>query len=344
MSGPGELPLSIVICDDADPVAVATLSGVSRLVAVDAERLSEIPGMDPVVLLVWHTVSIDAEYLSRFKCLRVIIRMGVGYDNVDIEAAGKLGIAVSNIPNYGTEEVADAAMSHILNLYRRTLEMEKWTHKNHPLINAVQTSAVAQGVTRVRGQKLGLVGLGRIGVAVCNRAKPFGFDMSFYDPCLPAGVEKSHGIRRHYDFDELLAESDIVSFHCNLTAANKHMLNSQSIAKMKNGARLVNTARGGLIDETALVAALEQGKFASVALDVHEEEPYVRDQSALAKFTNVYCLPHLAWFSEQSLAEIWQIAVEEICRALKKNATCTDLRLCLNRDVMCPEAARRVWS
>ena len=326
----GESSLAVVICSYCDATSKEALSDRSDLVAVEPKDLDTIPDMNPTVIFVYHTVSLTGEFLTRCKSLKLVVRMGVGYDNIDVNAAGNLGIAVSNARYYGTEEVADSAMSHILNLYRQTLKLEAWTHQDTPLTNAPQTVEVARGAVRIRGQKLGLVGLGCIGDAVYQRAKAFGFEVSFFDPYVDKGREDDLTICRHESFEDLLKNSDIISFHCNLTDENHHMLNAKTIALMKAGSRVVNVSRGGLIDEQALAAALRSGQIGSAALDVHEVEPYVRRESPFYQVPNVYCLPHVAWYSEQSFADIWRIAVDEAKRALSPGATYHKLENCVN--------------
>ena len=152
----------------------------------------------------------------------------------------------------------------------------------------------------------------------------------FFDPYVDKGREDDLTICRHESFEDLLKNSDIISFHCNLTDENHHMLNAKTIALMKAGSRVVNVSRGGLIDEQALAAALRSGQIGSAALDVHEVEPYVRRESPFYQVPNVYCLPHVAWYSEQSLAEVWKISLAETRCAHTAGATHLDLMNCVN--------------
>ena len=177
-----------------------------------------------------------------------------------------------------------------------------------------------------------------------NRAKPFGFDISFFDPYLPSGAEKAHGVGRHWSLDDLLAESDIISFHCKLTDETHHMLNAESIAKCKPGVRIVNVSRGGLIDEAALVSALKDGRVGCAALDVHEVEPYLPSESAFSSCPNVYCLPHVAWYSDQSFDEIWETACEEVVRVVAPKASPKDLHNCVNARNLVQNDSRWQWS
>ncbi|ODM98096.1 C-terminal-binding protein [Orchesella cincta] len=176
-------------------------------------------------------------------------------------AAGEIGIAVCNVPGYGVEEVADTTMCLILNLYRRTYWLANMVRDGKKFTGPEQVREAAAGCARIRGDTLGIVGLGRIGSAVALRAKAFGFNVIFYDPYLPDGIEKSLGVTRVYTLQDLLFQSDCVSLHCTLNEHNHHLINEYTLKQMRPGAFLVNTARGGLVDEAALASALEKVEF-----------------------------------------------------------------------------------
>ncbi|GFY08152.1 c-terminal-binding protein [Trichonephila clavipes] len=229
---------------------------------------------EAVGALMWHTITLTKEDLDKFKALRIIVRIGSGVDNIDIKAAGELGIAVCNVPGYGVEEVADTTMCLILNLYRRTYWLANMVREGKKFQGPEQVREAAQGCARIRGDTLGIIGLGRVGTAVALRAKAFGFNVIFYDPYLPDGIEKSLGLTRVYTLQDLLFQSDCVSLHCTLNEHNHHVFNEFTIKQMRPGAFLVNTARGGLVDENALALALKDGRIRAAALDVHENEPY----------------------------------------------------------------------
>jgi len=239
---------------------------------------------------------------------KIIARAGTGYDNIDIAAAAEKSIPVTNVPDYGTEEVADSTICLILNLMRRT----------HHVCNCVKGGGYrwqdAFGATRNRGSILGIVGLGRIGTAVALRAKTFGFDVVFFDPFLPDGVDKSLGIRRAETLTELLKESKIVSLNCALTDENKYMIDEEAFKAMRQDAYLVNTARGGLVKESALIAALEAGEIAGAAIDVLENEPNITPK--LRDIPNLYLTAHTAFYSDQSFVELRQKCAMEVKRAL----------------------------
>ena len=179
-----------------------------------------------------------------------------------------------NIPDYGTEEVADTALALILGLFRGTLATSARLAAGDAVQGADAIAACAgASVRRVRGATLGLVGLGRIGTATAVRAKAFGFDVVFYDPYRDDGADKALGIRRAASLGELAAESTCLSLHCNCDASTAGLVDAALLAQLPPGALLVNTARGELVDETALAAALRSGHLAAAALDVHAWSP-----------------------------------------------------------------------
>ncbi len=277
------------------------------------------------VVAVWHTIAVDAALLGLLERCRVIVRMGVGYNNVDIAAAGALGIPVVNIPDYGTEEVADSALSLILGLYRGTLSAAERLSRGESMRGADAIAAAVPYIRRVRGSTLGLVGLGRIGTAVALRAKACGFDVSFHDPYREDGADKALGIRRERSLAALLRSSACVSLHCNCAAAGsdasasraapERLIDADALALMPRGALLVNTARGELVDEEALADALCSGHVAAAALDVHAIEPYARGRGPLGAAPNLFCTPHLAWYSPEAREEMRRKGAEAARRA-----------------------------
>jgi C-terminal binding protein len=244
----------------------------------------------------------------------------MGYDNVDIKYCGENGIVVSNVPDYGTEEVADAAMSLILCLLRNTFKLGVQT-----TVNGIWPGQSGmKGARRVRGMTLGIVGFGRIGKCTTIRAKAFGMNVTFYDPYVEHGIDKSFNVKRMSSLDELLAESDVVSVHCLLTPETKHLINVDNIFKMKKDALLVNTARGPIVEEKAVVNALQNGHLAGVGLDVLEIEPY---QKNLMYLENLIITPHSAFYSEEGYVEMREKAAIELNRILKKEKEC----YCVNK-------------
>lgn len=325
----------IALLDGRDcSVEMPILKDVATVAFCDAQSTSEIHEKvlnEAVGALMWHSITLTKEDLEKFKSLRVIVRIGSGFDNVDVKAAGEFGIAVCNVPGYGVEEVADSTICLILNLYRRTYWLANMIREGKKVSGPESLREAAAGSARIRGDTLGIVGLGRVGQAVALRAKVFGFNVIFYDPYLPDGVEKSLGITRVYTLQDLLFQSDCVTLHCNLNEHNHHLINDYTIKQMRPGAFLVNTARGGLVDEHALAAALKDGRVRASALDVHENEPFVLASSPLKDCPNLICTPHSSFYSEQSLTELREMAAGEIRRAVVGRIP-DSLRNCVNKE------------
>uniref|UniRef100_A0A6G1SLG1 C-terminal-binding protein 2 n=1 Tax=Aceria tosichella TaxID=561515 RepID=A0A6G1SLG1_9ACAR len=327
----------VALLDGRDcSIEMPLLKDIATVAFCDATSISEIHEKvldEAVGALMWHTITLTKEDLERFKSLKVIVRIGSGIDNVDIKAAGNLGIAVCNVP-FGIEEVADTTMCLILNLYRRTYWLANMVQQGKRLQGPEQIREAAAGCARIRGDTLGIIGLGRIGTAVALRAKAFGFSVVFYDPYLADGVENSLGLTRVYSLQDLLFQSDCVSLHCSLNEHNRHLINAETVKQMRPGAFLVNTARGGLIDEVALAAALRDGRIRTAALDVQEHEPFNPNVGPLKDAPNLIVTPHSGWFSDASSAELREMAASEIRRALvNPPETIPDsLRNCVNKE------------
>lgn len=267
----------------------------------------EVFAADALILSPYPQLS--AKILRSFRNLRVVVRNGVGYDNVDVKAARELGIPVCNVPDYGTEEVAD----HALLL---TLALERNLYR---ALNAVRGGSwswqAAQPTRRLRGQRFGIVGCGRIGTAAALRAKAFGFAVQFFDPYVASGYEKAIGVERCATLAQLLQTSDVVSLHCPLTAETRGMVSLSRMQGMKTGAFLVNTARGPLIPEADLLEMLRSGHLGGVALDVIEREP--EHSPELLTFSNCLLTPHTAFYSEESLTDLRAGAARVVVRFLR---------------------------
>ena len=193
-------------------------------------------GADADVLLVYHTIKLTERSIAALSKCRGIIRCGVGYDNVDIEAAGKRGIVVCNVPDYGTEEVADHALMLLLAIARRFVPAHQSVRESQWNYN------VALGTPRLRGRTLGVIGCGRIGTAMVLRAKAIGMRIVIFDPFKPDGVEKALGVERCHRLEDLLHQSEFVSVHCPLTTDTRHLLNARTLALLPRGAYVINTA------------------------------------------------------------------------------------------------------
>lgn len=285
-------------------VEMPILKDIATVAFCDAQSTNEIHEKvlnEAQAALLYNTINLNKEDLLKFKALKMIVRIGVDFDNIDIRAAGELGISVCNVPSYCVEEVADTCLSMILNLYRRTHWLatgvtQKITAAKQQYVQAAmqnqqalgsypspaiaastpeQTREIANGAARIRGEILGLVGFGKVGMAVAQRAKAFGFIICFYDPLLVDGVDKSFGgVVRCQTLEELLTMSDCVSLHSSLNESTWHMINESSVKMMRNGCFLVNTAQANLVDEFALSQALKEGRIKGAAIDVFDNEAF----------------------------------------------------------------------
>ncbi|XP_028669016.1 C-terminal-binding protein 1 isoform X1 [Erpetoichthys calabaricus] len=344
LNGPMHPRPLVALLDGRDcTVEMPILKDVATVAFCDAQSTQEIHEKvlnEAVGALMYHTITLSRDDLDKFKGLRIIVRIGSGYDNIDIKAAAELGIAVCNVPSSSVEETADSTLCHILNLYRRVTWLHQAMREGTRASSVEQIREVAGGAARIRGEKLGIIGLGRIGQAVALRAKAFGFNVIFYDPYLPDGVERSLGLQRMSTLQDLLIHSDCVSLHCRLNEHNHHLINDFTIKQMRQGAFLVNTARGGLVDEKALAQALKEGRIRGAALDVHENEPFSFSQGALKDAPNLICTPHSAWYSEQASIEAREEAAKEVRRAITGRIP-DSLKNCVNKEYLMAAAQ---WS
>ncbi|XP_020388566.2 uncharacterized protein LOC109934160 isoform X1 [Rhincodon typus] len=335
MNGPMHPRPLVALLDGRDcTVEMPILKDMATVAFCDAQSTQEIHEKvlnEAVGALMYHNITLTREDLEKFKALRIIVRIGSGYDNIDVKTAGELGIAVCNIPAAAVEETADSTLCHILNLYRRNTWLYQALREGTRVQSVEQIREVASGAARIRGETLGLIGFGRVGQAVAVRAKIFGFNIIFYDPYLPDGIERSLGVQRVYTLQDLLYQSDCVSLHCNLNEHNHHLINDFTIKQMRQGAFLVNTARGGLVDEKALAQGLKEGRIRGAALDVHESEPFSFTQGPLKDAPNLICTPHTSWYSEQASLEMREAAATEIRRAITGRIP-DSLRNCVNKD------------
>lgn len=258
---------------------------------------------------------VDARAVPHLKRARVVVRHGVGFDIVDLEACGAAGIAVCNVPDYGTTEVADSAIAMMLAFARGTAALDaalrsdlggSWTH--------------AHNVTarRLRGARLGVIGLGRIGTAAALRARAFGMEVAFYDPWLPNGAELSFGFTRAKTRDELLGMADVITIHAPLTRETRGLIDASAVKAMKAGAYLINTARGPICDTAALLEGLRSGKLAAVGLDVLPKEPGTLADPLVAAWNanepwlrgRMLLNPHAGWYSPDAFVDLRRKAME----------------------------------
>jgi phosphoglycerate dehydrogenase-like enzyme len=247
-------------------------------------------------LILWHGPLVNAATIARMKNCRAIIRNGVGFDTVDIAAAAKAGIPVCNVPDYGTEEVADHAIALTLALYRQLFPLDAEAKQLGWKIH------VSAKMRRLSTQTFGIIGLGRIGTATALRAKALGFRILFYDPYVPSGTHKAIGIQRANSLEELLGASDTISIHCPLSAGTRGMIGAKEIALLKRGSFVVNTARGDIVQKAPVFAALRDGHLAGAGLDVVEDEPLRTKEEAATPNLIVTC--HAAFCSPEGMVEM----------------------------------------
>lgn len=259
-------------------------------------------------LVLTNKTPLSAETMKACKNLRYIGVLATGYNIVDVAAAKASGIIVTNIPTYGTDAVAQFAFALLLEVchhvghHAQTVREGEWSacpdfcYWHHPLIE-------------LAGKTMGLIGFGRIGQRTGEIARAFGMKVLAFDEYPNKAFEKE-GIS-YTTLEALLAESDVVSLHCPLTDRNRGMINRESIARMKDGAILINTSRGPLVDEAALAEALDSGKLKAAAVDVVSTEP-IRPENPLLKARNMLVTPHIAWAPKEARSRLLDIAVENV--------------------------------
>jgi phosphoglycerate dehydrogenase-like enzyme len=267
-------------------------------------------------LVTWHAMPIDRAFIARLERCRIIVRAGVGFDHIDLEAAAEAGLPVANTPDYGTSEVADHAIGLMLALRRGIV-----SYHQHLVADprAGFDYTVAPLVRRLRGRTFGVVGLGRIGTATALRARAFGMDVVAYDPYVSRGTEIAVGVQRVETLAALLAASDVVSLHAPLTEETRGMIDAAALRQMKRDAILINTARGAIVDVPAVIEALRGRVIAGAALDVLPVEPPAADDAIAVAYRarhdplvgeRLLLTPHAAWSSPESVRDARRLAVE----------------------------------
>jgi D-3-phosphoglycerate dehydrogenase len=262
---------------------------------------------DADALIVCYAQITSAIVAGLTRC-KVIGRTGLGVDNIDVPAAAARGIVVTYVPDYCLREVSDHAMALLLALARKVTFANKLVQSGRWELPPITP------IRRLEGQVLGLIGFGNIPRALVPKAQAFGLKVITHDPFVPMDELASAGVEG-VSFDELLARSDFVSVHAPLLPATRGLMNAAAFARMKKGAFIVNTARGPLIDEAALVAALDSGHLGGAALDVVATEPLPKD-SPLPGRDNVVLTPHTAFYSVEALVELQTKAATDVARVL----------------------------
>jgi len=251
---------------------------------------------------------LDADLIAAMAHCRLIVRYGVGYDTVDVEAATRAGICVANVPDYGTQEVALHTVSLLLAVHRRLTQYDAAIRRNE----WPQATSVTPPIQRLGGLIFGFVGLGRIGRAVAAYASSFGLRRLVHDPYISRSAALEAGLLP-VEYEALLRRSDFVTFHMPLTEQTRHMLGAQELSMMKPSAVVINTSRGGIVDNVALAAALHGGRLAGAGIDVFEHEPLEPDHP-LRTAPNTILTPHVAWYSEESMLVLKRSVAEEVAR------------------------------
>jgi len=264
------------------------------LISTEADLTAEALNAEAIIL--WQNTKVTERVMAKMLNCRVFVRNGVGYDTVDINAAARLGIPVCNVPDYGTEEVADhaiaLAMAQVRQLFPLNQEAKQLGWKLH----------IKDKLRRLSTLTFGIVGLGRIGTACALRAKALGFRVMFHDPYLPPGAHKAVGIERADSLPELLKQADVLSLHTPLTDETKYLIAEKELALMKPTAYIVNTSRGAVIKKKAILSALRKGTIAGAGLDVIEDEPL--KTRAEAKTPNLIATCHAAFCSVEGMVEM----------------------------------------
>lgn len=271
-----------------------------------ATEAARVAGDCPAAII--GLLSFRGPEIASLRRTGLLVRAGIGYDVIDVDAATAAGIWVANVPDYCVDEVADHAMLLLMAAWRRLPELEAvW--RAGSWVNA----SLVPPVSRARGKRVGIVGFGRIGRAVARRAQGFGFEVVAHDPLVSDQNLRAADVES-VALDDLFATSDAVTLHCPLTAESRHMVDSARLARVRPGFVLVNTSRGGLVDLAALDEALEHGQVAAAGLDVLEDEPAPDLTRSLFQRPNVILTPHLAWYSLEARRDLALQAAEEAYR------------------------------
>ncbi|MDD5337291.1 MAG: hydroxyacid dehydrogenase [Candidatus ainarchaeum sp.] len=287
--------MKIVIADNMESEVVEEIKELGEVAYKPADLKASVADAD--ALIVRSATQVNAELLSHAKKLKIVARAGVGLDNVDAKECEKRGIKVVNTPGAPSNAVAELCIGFMIMLLRNG-------GKAHAQMkNKVWDKKSLTG-REIAGKTLGVIGFGRIGALVAEKAHGLGMDVIAYDRS-----EKKSAFAKFVSLDELFAKSDVISLHLSLTEENRNLVNAQSIGKMKNGVCIINTARGGLVDENAFYEACKAGKIGGVALDVYEPEPY---SGKLLELENAIFTPHIGSSTKESQERIGKELVQRL--------------------------------
>lgn len=258
-------------------------------------------------ILVRHTI-INETFLSKMKNLKAVVRYGVGYDNVDVEACTRYGVKVANVQGYANHSVSEHTLALILSCSRAL-----WN--THEQIIQKFASPPTENIFELHEKTLGIIGLGRIGSTLSKKAAPLFSKIIGYDPYKPQRYFNRFPVQK-VEIEELLEESDIISLHCNLTEETTHLINEKAFSQMKKKPVIINTSRGETIDEKALLNALNNHIIHSAGLDVFEKEPITKAQQSLINHPRTVCTGHYAWYSDRAAKELQKRAAHNLFHLL----------------------------
>lgn len=261
-------------------------------------------------ILVRHT-KIDKAFLAEMTNLKAVVRYGVGYDNVDVEACTEYGVKVANVQGYANHSVSDHALGLMLSCSRALWDTKSQVTRNF-------ASPPVPDIFELHDKTLGIIGLGRIGSLFCKKALPLFKQVIANDPYKPEDHFNQLSVKRA-GLDELLEISDVISIHVNLTGETRHLLNEESFSKMKRRPVIINTSRGEVISEIALLNALNSDNVHSAGLDVYENEPVTERQSSLIDHQRTICTGHYAWYSDSAAVELQRRAALNLFNFLQGN-------------------------
>ncbi|MFA5328703.1 MAG: C-terminal binding protein [Prolixibacteraceae bacterium] len=261
-------------------------------------------------ILVRHT-QIDEEFLSGLTNLKAVVRYGVGYDNVDVDACSGHGIKVANVQGYANHSVSDHVLALMFSCSRAL-----WNTKQQ--LTQKFAAPPVPDVFELHDKTLGIIGLGRIGSELAKKASPLFRQVLAADPYKPEEHFDRLSVQK-VTFSELLEKSDVISIHCNLTAETNHLLDAEAFSMMQRKPVVINTSRGEIIDEKALLNALNSGKIHSAGLDVYENEPTTANQEELINHQRTICTGHYAWYSDAAAIELQKRAARNLLNFLLGN-------------------------
>jgi len=278
----------------------------ARIIRVPLKKIDKYK--DAEILCGMHNCDFSKKNLEKCPNLKMIMTRTVGYDHIDLEWAEKKGIPVCNIPDYGSHVIAEHVFALLLTSTRNVLEGETLTAHGGFHFKGLRGMAL-------KGKTLGVVGTGKIGMHVCKIAS-MGFEMNViaFDKYPNKAMAKKINFKYVRSLNDIWKKSDIITLHLPLFPSTKHMINTTSIAKMKDGVVLINTARGELIDTKALIKAIKKGKFQDVALDVIEHEKNIKLSKEILKLPGVIITPHIAFYADDSMENM----IKEGCASIKR--------------------------